>query len=151
MSSAVATLVYATAHRSMPLDSLAESEREIEHFRNGDITASLFWATWFELAGLLHATTPFDEREALLLDDLAALLDRKRFNGFQGYVCVLKVPKLPVGAAYLSPSRAKEGPYDFSVSRPGPVGGLLFATRIRERMRYSWDVEFVLKVGGVYS
>ena len=144
-------LVYVTAHRSIPSESLAASEREIAHFEIGEPMAPLFWTSWFELAGLIPTIHPNDEREALVIEDLRALLDRKRFNAFQGFRHDAAVPNLSTGAVYFSASRAKSGKYNFLVAPVMLIEGFLFGTRRRERSQYLWKVELIQRIAGLYS
>lgn len=82
----IQSLVYLTAHRLIPKDSMEDSIGEIKK-KKFDIHYSghnMYWLSWFELYALLNKEL-FTDNETLIVDDLRELLETKSIMEFQGF------------------------------------------------------------------
>lgn len=111
-------LIYVTAHRSIPRESLEESMREIDRFHSHRPAGPIYWTSWFELVPLLDRSSDVEDWETPILHDLSDLMKKKGFLRFGG----IDLPD-SIGVA------GKTLFYRFG-SRSG--GG-----------RYKWDVPYV--------
>jgi hypothetical protein len=111
-------LVYVTAHRSMPKETIEESLAEIESMVPSEGPINLFWTTWFELYPLIRQTSSSaSDWEIPILDDLQSLLERKhliRFRGFQ----LEKTRLVPTNAIYQRQLADKGSGYTWPSSVP---------------------------------
>lgn len=78
-------LIYITAHRSMPIDSIEESIKEAKKFVNTK-EVNIFWLSWFDLYPIVVAQAKkCKEYEFPILEDLRCLLERKHLVKFKGF------------------------------------------------------------------
>jgi len=93
-------LIYLTAHRMIPEDSMRDSYQEIRHFNVP--TINLFWTNWFALIPIIKSLSSQDQ-ESLIIEDLHLLLKRKRFVHYAGYI-LDSLEKLPTQSIFKSDS-----------------------------------------------
>ena len=143
-------LIYITVHRSIPIDSVEESLKEIGKLVSGEDDINIFWASWFELHPITSQVENTLDWERPIVDDLRRLLERKRlvhFRGFslvminsisEGFVYKRKVEKRPVGYGFILAKEAIKTHPIFYSSRP----------KTRE---YCWAVPTKQLVGKIYN
>lgn len=78
-------LLYTTAHRSIPIDSLKESLIEMRKFVSREDEINLYWTSWFELYPIISQIKDTLDWERPILVDLKLLLERKRLVHFRGF------------------------------------------------------------------
>jgi hypothetical protein len=79
-------LVYITAHRSLPQESIEESVYEAKRFVHEKEDIDIFWLSWFELYSIISQMKNCKDWEKPIIEDLKGLLERKqlvKFHGFQ--------------------------------------------------------------------
>ncbi len=133
------TLVYVTAHRSMPRLAMQESIDEIAHFLPNHTRVNLFWATWFDLQRILARANPM-EYERPILDDLRQLLVKKRLVRFAGFDAVGHVDGVAAGSVYAGASLVTTGHCTFQVARETPMESPVFYSSSRRVSNYDWHL-----------
>jgi hypothetical protein len=78
-------LLYVTGHRTMPRDELERSALSLGH-DGAAFRAQTYWIGWHTVREVLAASLKgMSGRDALILEDLVALLDHKGFRSFAGW------------------------------------------------------------------
>jgi len=119
------TLIYLTAHSTLPEEDLDKSRRAMngeegeEKFRQ-----NTYWLSWFEIRNAVEELLgeQKDQNKKLVLDDIKRLLHRKGFRKFEGfeYVGLTPVCSLPKTIFY-QPPRGKFGGFDILLMKSNPI------------------------------
>lgn len=143
-------LVYITAHRSIPKESLIESHDEIKKFILGEDNINLFWTSWFELYPIVSQPKNTLYWESLIIDDLRYLLERKHLVHFRGF-SLDNIESIPNGFTYKREVIERPVNYDFvlvqEIIEKYPIF-YLSKTRIRE---YRWELPVEQLVDEIYK
>jgi len=115
------SLFYVTAHRSIPIDSLNESMREVARFHPDLPAGPIFWTSWFYLIPLLMRAERDESWEKPILSDFQALLMRKGFIQFRGFDFVESIKFNNEKAFYAVFGVRTGGSYDWTVSHLAPI------------------------------
>jgi hypothetical protein len=115
------TLIYITAHRSIPTDSIEESMREIERFHPSLPAGPIYWTNWFALVPLLTSPNVGETWETPILEDLHALMVRKGFVKFGGFGVVEPLKPLKGAAFYSVQGASSGGAYGWELPEVGPT------------------------------
>lgn len=115
------SLIYITAHRSIPVKSIAESMREIERFHPSLPAGPIYWTNWFALVPLLTQPQACEVWETPIMEDLHALMIRKGFVKFDGFGIVEPLKPLEGKAFYAVQSARFGGGYGWEVPKVGPT------------------------------
>lgn len=135
------SLVYVTAHRTMPGDALKESMPEILRFLGEGVPVNLFWGSWFGLHPILSNPGDLLDHERLIFRDLHALVKRKRFVRFEGIRCLCHVEIVETGSIYRTSTVAKQSGYDFALQPQAPLWqSSIYSSARSTRQTYDWDV-----------
>lgn len=144
-------LVYVTAHRSIPIEELVESRREIEKFHPSVRIGLLYWTSWFNFVVAIRENLMDTIDQDPVIEDLLTLLERKRFVQFKGYGRLDPMSSSLATAIYQSAGSHAALTHHFKLvpleSRPvgfygaGDVGSL----------EYAWQLLNPEPVAGLYS
>jgi len=140
-------LVYVTAHRSIPVRSLIETQNEIRKFHNQDVR--VYWTSWIQLSQLLCEqvcdVNPFRTSNEMK-KDLLFLLERKGLVRFTG-VGMLEIPE-EVRWRYHCESKLSNSSYSFSSFPTVQLLEWHYQSATRQGSNYNWDtLEEVLDMG----
>jgi len=142
-------LIYITAHRSFPEDSISESLVEIKKFLLGKEDVNLFWTSWFELHPIVSRIKNPLDWEHPILDDLKQLLKRKRLIHFRGFSLDM-IKAIPNGFLYITKVEKRPAVYRF-VLAPETIKSRPFFYLSRAEVReYRWVVPAKQLVGKIY-
>jgi len=143
-------LIYITAHRSIPEDSISESLVEIKKFLLGKEDVNLFWTSWFELHPIISKIKKPLNWERPILDDLKQLLERKRLIHFRGLsLDMIKV--IPKGYIYISKVEKRPAVYRFVLAPETIKSRPFFYLSKAEIHEYRWAVPSKQLVGKIYN
>lgn len=143
-------LVYATAHRSLPRDCMAESLADIARSNPAAKAIRLFWVNWFELHPLISQTRDASELERLVLSDLGLLIERKRLVHFRGFR-LAKTETFLAGTLYSRPVEERPSHYRFTLAREALWTAPMFYLSHRNPRRYHFDVHKVELHRAIYK
>jgi hypothetical protein len=132
-------LVYVTAHRSIPTDSLKESVEEIMHFFSENHEVNIFWTSWFELHPIISKTNTCQDWERPILQDLQLLLERKHLIRFMGFT-LETAQKIDLGSIYTVLSRRSTASYKFSFTKKDILVRPIFYTKRTKTGSYQWSI-----------
>ncbi len=146
-------LIYITAHRAIPKDSLNESKTEIKKFIADKDKVNLFWTNWFELHPIISKAQNVLEWERPILDDLRQLLERKRLIQFRGFNLVI-VSSIKSNLLYRRKVARKSTRYSFILLPETVMTVPLFYLSSPIAREYNWagsEIEILEKIyqGGV--
>jgi hypothetical protein len=144
-------LVYLTAERSIPEQTLLESLREIEHFHYLDEPPALYWTNWHALHPILNKTVQQKPWEKPLLDDLRWLLERKGLVIFHGFTAPAQVRKLEPGSVYLRPRVPFAARYNFDLQPLSPLHPKSVYTSMLRPRAYQWRVPMDRSIHNFYK
>jgi hypothetical protein len=132
-------LVYVTAHRSIPTDSLEESVDEIRHFMPGKDKINLFWTSWFELHPIISKVIKCQDWERPILKDLQLLLERKHLIRFKEFT-LDKASRIYLGSIHAIVSKKSIMRYKFDLATADPLARPVFYSSRSETGTYQWTI-----------
>lgn len=143
-------LIYITAHRSIPKDSLNESKIEIKKFLADKDKVNLFWTNWFELHPIISRARNIFEWEHPILDDLQQLLERKRLIHFKGFNFDI-VTSIQSGFLYRGKISKRSIRFRFVLLPENIMTRPLFYLSSSVAREYNWTVSEKKILGKIYQ
>lgn len=143
-------LIYITAHRSIPKDSLCESIIEIKNFLTDKDKINLFWTNWFELHPIISKARNILKWERPILDDMRQLLERKCLIHFRGFNLDM-VMSIPNGFVYMGKLARRPIRYRFVLLPETIMTSPLFYLSSSTARKYNWAVSEKEILGKIYQ
>lgn len=143
-------LIYITAHRSIPKDSLNESKIEIKKFLADKDNVNLFWTNWFELHPIISSAQKIFKWERPILDDLRQLLERKRLIHFKGFNLDM-VTNIPDGFVFRGKVARRSTRYIFVLLPETIMTRPLFYLSSPQAREYKWRISENKILGKIYQ
>jgi len=143
-------LIYVTAHRSIPKDSISESFDEIKKFQVERDEINLFWTNWFELHPIISRTKNALEWERPILYDLRQLLERKHLVHFKGFNLDM-VSNVSYGSIYVREVEKRSAVYEFVLIQETPKIRHFFYSSRPVTREYRWAVLAICLVEKIYK
>ena len=143
-------LIYVTAHRSIPKDSLSESMIEIKKFLADKHKINLFWTNWFELHPIISEAKDILEWERPILDDMRQLLERKRLIHFRGFNLDM-VTSIPNDSVYKRKVAKRPTRYRFDLLPETIIKRPLIYLSSSIAREYNWAVSEKEIIGKIYQ
>jgi hypothetical protein len=143
-------LIYITAHRLIPRDSLSESATEIKKFVNKKGDINLYWTNWFELHPIITEAKNALGWERPVLNDLQQLLERKRLVHFRGF-SLDAVLSIQDGSIYKV--KVKKRPTDYRyILLPETIMPLPIIYSSGPKLHeYNWSISEKKNIGKIYK
>ena len=127
------TLIYLTAHSTLPQDDLEssckavgkESEENKKKFEQ-----NTYWLSWFDVRNAVEDLSgkQKDPHRELVLDDISCLLHQKGFRGFEGFgkIEIAKVPPAPENIFYRHSADKFRGSGKLAIAKVNPAPEIIF-------------------------
>ncbi len=143
-------LIYITAHRAIPINSINESIEEIKKFHLEQDEINIFWTSWFNLHPIISRIKDALHWEYPILGDLRQLLERKRLVHFKGFSLDL-LSEIPNGSLYAIEVEKRPIHYAFALAEETLLTRPIFYSSRTETCRYEWHISAKPLVGKIYK
>ena len=128
------TLIYLTAHSTLPKYDLEKSCMAVDEKNKEEYCKNTYWLSWFDIHDSIEAlhVSQQDVHKKLILDDIKRLLYRKGFRKFEGFkkIEAMKVNPVSEKLFYQHAIKRFEGFEKLAIAEINPILGIIFYQKV---------------------